>query len=153
MKTLILIVSVLIFAKVNSRTFESVPFDTPDVIMDNILDGTMCAQKVGLKNFPRTQNINREGILPEDNEQLNLYYSCIYQRKGIIDENGILNLDNLRLYLRNLFTMSQAITPAQKKLVDDSIDYCKDIQSQDYGEKSVKLQNCVMNKLYDLVKE
>ncbi|KAF5304930.1 hypothetical protein FQR65_LT00814 [Abscondita terminalis] len=129
MRSLTLIVFVLVLNGVR------VSSDTPDVILDNIIDAKMCAKKIPSKHRTQIQITERDGILPEDNEHLNLYYGCMYQRKGIIDESGTINLDNLLVYLRNLFTMNQAIAPAQYKLIDDCIEHCKDVEGKDYGEK------------------
>ncbi|KAF5280075.1 hypothetical protein FQA39_LY18159 [Lamprigera yunnana] len=149
MKAVMVFCSLLLMFQVDGNILKMSDYE-----VENILDAKMCERKVGrnLNSVPLKLG-DRAGILPEDNPSLNLYYLCLFERKSIIDQFGDINEGFLRTYLRKLFTNNQAITPAQKQLVDESIDNCKHVSGKDVGEKSVKLQNCILNKLYDDLKE
>ena len=150
---ILLITLILVAVKVNCRSFENVSLDTPDVILENILDGKMCARQVGVSENTFKNVEDKDGLLPDDNDSFNLFYGCIFKRKGIVDYDGKINVANLRTYLINLFSLNQAIAPSQKKLVESSIQECENINGNNYGQKSVRIHNCIMNKLHNTVKE
>ncbi|KAK5647530.1 hypothetical protein RI129_002422 [Pyrocoelia pectoralis] len=142
-----------LFLQIKARNFESISIDTPDVILENILDGKMCSREVGISDSDFKTIEDKDGLLPENNDLLNSFYGCIFKRKGIMDNDGKIDDGNLRIYLSNLFTLNQAITPSQKRLVEDSIKKCRNIEVKNFDQKSVKLINCVMRKLQSVVKE
>ncbi|KAB0799312.1 hypothetical protein PPYR_07192 [Photinus pyralis] len=154
MKVIIVLIGVCVaIFQAQARTSESISVDTPDVILDNIVDGKVCSRQVGVADGGFKNVEDQDGLLPEDNESLNAFHGCIFKRKGIIDNHGIIDVGNLRIYLSNLFTLDQAISPSQRRLVESSIEDCRNTTGKDYNQKSVKLINCVMKKLYGLVKE
>jgi len=121
----------------------------PDVLLDTAHDAIICSHQIA----PDATSVEKleNGVLPEDNEEFNQYFGCIWKRKRIIDNKGEVNRNALRSYLADLFSMGQEITPVQNLLVDDVMDHCENIQGSDHGLTAVKIHNCVLDRLYKLV--
>lgn len=124
----------------------------PDHLLETAGHAIDCSHSIRPENSTLAET-SLEGVLPEDNESFNAFFGCIWKKKGIINDDAEINEENLRIYLKDLFTMGEEITERQKSLIDEVVAHCKDLVESDYKKKSIKISNCIMNYLYSLVNQ
>lgn len=98
-----------------------------------------------LNSKPELQSSTPEGIYPEGDKDFNAFFGCIWKRKGIIDDQAALDLEKLEEYLKRLITWDGEITEKHVLLVRKGIEECVEVGGTDYGDRAVKVSNCIIN--------
>ncbi|KAF2896123.1 hypothetical protein ILUMI_10053 [Ignelater luminosus] len=126
--------------------------DMPDTLLETVGQAINCSHYVSPGSTAPAET-TLEGVFPEDNDSFNAFFGCIWKKKGIINDAAEINEENLRIYLKDLFTMGEEISERQKSLIDEVVAHCKDLVHFDYKKKSIKMNNCIMNYLHSLIKQ
>ncbi|KAF2895119.1 hypothetical protein ILUMI_11049 [Ignelater luminosus] len=137
----IVVLSLTAFSQIDARPIQEQ--DVPKVITDTAEQTFSCAIKLGPK-IEDVPVVYGNELVPEDNDALNELWHCIWEKKGIIDEDGDIVLDALNTYLRDLFAVTGKDQTAHRDLTSNIAQNCKtDVESGENEHMAVKLKNCI----------
>lgn len=86
-----------------------------------------------------------EDNTPEDNQIYGQFLVCVFKRRGIINENGVINENSLKSFLRMVFTEDFGINDVQKaSVVEHVFEQCRYGQRDTVGNTAIRLKNCVV---------
>lgn len=97
--------------------------------------------------------VNDKGILPEGDATLEKFSECCLGGY-ITDTNEITIDDNFRTYWTNLFTIRFEGRRRLATLVaDNCLEHCKTTKGDTKGKAGVKMYNCMMGTLNEIVEK
>ncbi|KAF2889457.1 hypothetical protein ILUMI_16716 [Ignelater luminosus] len=122
--------------------------ELPKIFKETIQQSFACVMKLGPEaaNVPLVQDLDL-AQLPEENPVLNTLWGCIWDKKGIIDKQGEGYSENLRSYLSDMLPLISDLGIDVEGIAGEVAESCKDVESNDYKIKSIKMQNCVNENL------
>ncbi|KAK4876868.1 hypothetical protein RN001_009374 [Aquatica leii] len=70
------------------------------------------------------------------------YFLCVWKMKSIINEDGIVNVDKLKEFIKEELNRVMRVSPYIEKFITDNVDNC-DLSSADTHTKTaIKVKNC-----------
>ncbi|KAF2885220.1 hypothetical protein ILUMI_20939 [Ignelater luminosus] len=122
----------------------------PKVLKETREQAFSCVSELG----PEVANASRirdEKQLPEDNSVVDQLWGCVWEKKGIVDKQGVVYPEKLRAYLVDVISIVPLPPKVDIKSIADKItERCKDMEGRDYKQKSVKMQNCVIKEAWNI---
>jgi len=80
---------------------------------------------------------------PVDDKKLNKFMACHWKNKGLLDEEGNVNSDNLKLYLEEIFSNGAVVTETHKEIAQSIVAQCGHFKSKNPGQNAIMVQNCI----------
>lgn len=120
---------------------------------------TQCIKDLGL-NEEHVRKLDDQEISPENDEQYNKYATCTWTKAKLQDDNGRIDYDAVRDLLveevvSELANEDEEVLFVVKQLTRRAVTYCQQHPPGgiNHGQIVVKLQNCIMNKLNEMIKQ
>lgn len=96
-------------------------------------------------------HINSRAICPEDNPEYNKFISCFWKKTGRQNENGELNYDILKSFVREGIVQAIGDDPVGQNFAEQSsvkiINECKTIEEGNSEKLVAKVRNCIVRGL------
>lgn len=109
-----------------------------------------CLEKLNVDKSVLINSYDENGLIKEGNPQMNEVFLCAWIKDGLRTENGDLLVDELIKYVDN---KAKQLHPTQdsSRLASESVNACKGVTGTDNGDASVKMFNCIVSKVAELI--
>jgi len=144
MKTIIIICSVWALTQVEGR---SVDTDTSPNTFTPLQEE--CLNELELTDQKQAiASLNNRAICPEDNPNYNKFISCFWKKTGRQNENGEVNYETIRLFVRAGIIRALGDDAAATTFAEENstkiVNECKSVSGSTPEETVVKVRNCIV---------
>lgn len=106
-----------------------------------------CGKQLGLAVVSKIKLPNQFNILEEDNEGMEKLWGCLWVRMNLIDTDSKINEENLAKYYYDASNQKQPVEIVDENTAKYFVQQCKYIKGPSYGQTTLKIHNCMQNRL------
>ncbi|KAF5298662.1 hypothetical protein FQA39_LY11738 [Lamprigera yunnana] len=100
--------------------------------------------KLSRKRMKMATNDNNTS---DDEKKLSAFLICVFKKRSILHENGNVNPDGLKAFLKEIAVDHSKNGKTQNAFVNYTFNKCNQVQAENVQLMSIHLKNCITNSI------
>ncbi|KAK4874560.1 hypothetical protein RN001_013920 [Aquatica leii] len=130
----------------NAKAFSENDFDETDL---------HCLKELNIDKKVIIESYDDNDFIKEGNSQMNAFFTCGWKKDQLQAADGSINFTNLQSMIDYLLEKRKGVKNAKDRehLAKQGVDHCKDVKGDDHGIICVKMYNCLLKHIGELIQQ